>query len=283
MALRDKDADKYFLPFKLAIDCRKSNLRILHAALDATQRMIAYGYLSGEMAADPSVYPPSAASESKTSKSGGAGEKKGAPPRRPRKVIDVLVETIYQCCSIDDDQVQIQVIKTLITAVQSKSCNVHDHSVLLAVRSCYQIYLTSRSSANRTTAKAILTQMLNVVFEKMEDYAKLLQDFKRANPSVGNSQARAVNGAAVVKSDSKAAVNGVATPTPEASRAEREEDVSTSAQGDAAEAGSKKARAPSDKAASDKAAQRKRLGTLPRAKLIFLTFYFVAHHGRARP
>ena len=37
-----------------------------------------------------------------------------------------------------------------------------------AVRTCYNIFLMSRSEVNQTTAKASLTQMLNVVFQRME-------------------------------------------------------------------------------------------------------------------
>jgi brefeldin A-inhibited guanine nucleotide-exchange protein len=47
---------------------------------------------------------------------------------------------------------------------------VHPHppraqALLLAVRTCYNIYLMSRNDVNQTTAKASLTQMLNVVFQ----------------------------------------------------------------------------------------------------------------------
>lgn len=44
----------------------------------------------------------------------------------------------------------------------------HTHSCLQAVRTCYNIFLMSRSEVNQTTAKASLTQMLNVVFQRME-------------------------------------------------------------------------------------------------------------------
>lgn len=36
------------------------------------------------------------------------------------------------------------------------------------VRACYNVFLTSRSDVNQATAKATLTQMLNVVFQRME-------------------------------------------------------------------------------------------------------------------
>jgi brefeldin A-inhibited guanine nucleotide-exchange protein len=41
-------------------------------------------------------------------------------------------------------------------------------ALLLAVRTCYNIYLMSRNEVNQTTAKASLTQMLNVVFQRLE-------------------------------------------------------------------------------------------------------------------
>lgn len=36
------------------------------------------------------------------------------------------------------------------------------------MRTCYNIYLMSRSEVNQTTARASLTQMVNVVFQRME-------------------------------------------------------------------------------------------------------------------
>ncbi len=41
-------------------------------------------------------------------------------------------------------------------------------ALLLTVRTCYNIFLMSRSGVNQTTAKASLTQMLNCVFQRME-------------------------------------------------------------------------------------------------------------------
>jgi len=41
-------------------------------------------------------------------------------------------------------------------------------SPLQVVRCCYNIYLTSRSEVNQATAKASLTQMVNIVFQRME-------------------------------------------------------------------------------------------------------------------
>lgn len=45
-------------------------------------------------------------------------------------------------------------------------------SVVQAVRTCYNIFLQSKSEVNQTTAKASLTQMVNVVFQRMEHHSE---------------------------------------------------------------------------------------------------------------
>lgn len=48
---------------------------------------------------------------------------------------------------------------------------VHEGTVLTAVRTCYNIFLASKNLINQTTARATLTQMLNVIFMRMENQA----------------------------------------------------------------------------------------------------------------
>lgn len=55
-----------------------------------------------------------------------------------------------------------------MTAVTSSHCEVHEASLLLAIRSCFNIHLISKNQVNKTTAKAALTQMLSVVNQRME-------------------------------------------------------------------------------------------------------------------
>ena len=53
----------------------------------------------------------------------------------------------------------------------SQHVEIHEGTLLLAVRTCYNIYLASKNLINQTTAKATLTQMLNVIFMRMENQA----------------------------------------------------------------------------------------------------------------
>lgn len=54
---------------------------------------------------------------------------------------------------------------------KSKPCSnlwVLLQALLLAVRTSYNIFLMSRAEVNQVTAKASLTQMLNIIFQRME-------------------------------------------------------------------------------------------------------------------
>lgn len=67
-----------------------------------------------------------------------------------------------------DEGVQLQVIKALLTVVTSPIVEVHEKDILLVVQTCYSIYMATRNLVNQTTARATLTQMLNVIFQRME-------------------------------------------------------------------------------------------------------------------
>ncbi|XP_077991507.1 brefeldin A-inhibited guanine nucleotide-exchange protein 1-like [Glandiceps talaboti] len=143
------EADKHFLPFELA--CQSKSPRIVNVALDCLQKLIAYGHLTGN---SPDATAPG------------------------KKLIDRIIETVCGCFvgTQTDEGVQLQIIKALLTAVTSTACEVHEGSLLQAVRTCYNIYLASKNLINQTTAKATLTQMLNVIFSRMEQQA--LQEAK---------------------------------------------------------------------------------------------------------
>ncbi|CAG7719826.1 unnamed protein product [Allacma fusca] len=136
------DSEKYFVPFELA--CQSKTPRIVVTALDCLQKLIAYGHLTGNC------------------------EDSTAPNK---KMIERIVETICGCFvgPSTDEGVQLQIIKALLTVVTSQHVEIHEGTVLLTVRTCYNIYLASKNLINQTTARATLTQMLNVVFSRMEN------------------------------------------------------------------------------------------------------------------
>uniref|UniRef100_A0A8C0UUF8 ARF guanine nucleotide exchange factor 1 n=1 Tax=Cyanistes caeruleus TaxID=156563 RepID=A0A8C0UUF8_CYACU len=146
------EADKYFLPFELA--CQSKCPRIVSTSLDCLQKLIAYGHLTGN--APDSTAP-------------------------GKKLIDRIIETICGCFQgpQTDEGVQLQIIKALLTAVTSQHIEIHEGTVLQAVRTCYNIYLASKNLINQTTAKATLTQMLNVIFALSLSRNYLLKEAKQ--------------------------------------------------------------------------------------------------------
>ena len=66
-----------------------------------------------------------------------------------------------ECCGFS--------FQALLTAVTSPHIEIHEGTILQTVRTCYNIYLASKNLINQTTAKATLTQMLNVIFTRMEN------------------------------------------------------------------------------------------------------------------
>jgi hypothetical protein len=92
---------------------------------------------------------------------------------------DFVIVLICNCADEMDDTVQLQVIKALLTAVTSVQCEVHEASLLLAIRTCFNIHLMSKNSVNKGTAKAALTQMLSAINQRMEKVDIKLRDDER--------------------------------------------------------------------------------------------------------
>ncbi|KAL0429002.1 UNVERIFIED_CONTAM: Brefeldin A-inhibited guanine nucleotide-exchange protein 2, partial [Sesamum radiatum] len=124
------------------INALSSNyIKVAEPALDAVQKLIAHGYLHGE--ADPS----------------------GGPEA---KLLSKLIDSACKCHDLGDENMELLVIKALLSAVTSVSLRIHGDCLLQVVRTCYDIYLSSKNMVNQTTAKASLVQMLVIVFRRME-------------------------------------------------------------------------------------------------------------------
>ncbi|XP_024084043.1 brefeldin A-inhibited guanine nucleotide-exchange protein 1 isoform X3 [Cimex lectularius] len=137
-------AEKYFLPFELA--CQSRSPKIVVTALDCLQKLIAYGHLTGNI---PDSTTPG------------------------KLLIDRIVETICNCFinPQTDENVQLQIIKAVLTVSTSQHVEIHEGTVLLSIKTLYSIYIGSKNLINQTTARATLTQAINVIFARMEAQA----------------------------------------------------------------------------------------------------------------
>ncbi|XP_020597814.1 brefeldin A-inhibited guanine nucleotide-exchange protein 5 isoform X2 [Phalaenopsis equestris] len=127
-------------PLRLAFETK--NIKLMEPALDCLHKLIAYDHLEG----DPGL-------------EGGKS--------------DPLFTNILNmvCGCVDNsspDSTILQVLKVLLTAVASTRFRVHGEPLLGVIRVCYNIALNSKSPINQATSKAMLTQIISIVFRRME-------------------------------------------------------------------------------------------------------------------
>eukprot|EP00117_Sycon_ciliatum_P018371 scpid7307/ scgid0207/ Brefeldin A-inhibited guanine nucleotide-exchange protein 2 len=135
------DVEYYYLVLEHV--CQSRSPRLVSTALDCLQKLIAPGYLTG-LSPDPE------------------------DPTKP--LGDRIVDTICSCFSgaSTDEDVQLQIIKALLTMMTSGTCSVHEGSLLQVIRTCYNIFLASKKPINQATAKTTLTQVIHAIFQRME-------------------------------------------------------------------------------------------------------------------
>ena len=126
------------------------------------------------------------------------------PPPSSRLLAGEIVDLVCRASEIIDESVELHVLKCLLTAVSSKTFRVHGRALLRVVRTCYNVFLGSKSEVNQSTAKASLTQMLTVVFHRLEAgsseasapaivVADLLRPSEKSKPSDGDGVQEMVN------------------------------------------------------------------------------------------
>ena len=61
--------------------------------------------------------------------------------RYPTWLIDTIVKSVCDSVETQDNEVHLQIIKTLVTIVSTFKCQAHDVTLLEALRACYKINL----------------------------------------------------------------------------------------------------------------------------------------------
>lgn len=176
--LEGAQAELVLNPLRLAFETK--NTKIVECALDCLHKLIAYDHLEG----DPGL-------------EGG----KNAP---------LFADILSMVCGCIDnsspDNTILQVLKVLLNAVASAKFRVHGEPLLAVIRVCYNIALNSKSPINQATAKAMLTQMISIIFRRMESdpstshFSKEVQDHSSASSDAQTED--------TITNSSKAAVEG---------------------------------------------------------------------------
>ncbi|CAH8564731.1 unnamed protein product [Schistosoma turkestanicum] len=135
--------EKLLRPFQLA--CTMKSPKIVSTAVDSLQKLIAYGHIPNT----------AVCSSGKV------------------RIIEQVVTTICSCFQgvQTDDGIQLQILKALLTVITSPVVEIHEADILLVVRTCYNIFMATKNPINQATARATLTQIISVLFQRMEQNA----------------------------------------------------------------------------------------------------------------
>ncbi|CCI47299.1 unnamed protein product [Albugo candida] len=197
-----------FEPFLLAVLTRHGKL--VAVALDAIEKFLAFGYLKTNAIVPDSIrkrVTQKTSSSSITSKTRSFQTSNGSNGFSPGghtstsseplgteynslydpnsghtpinqenwKLMDYIIQIICNCNDHADEAVQLQVLRVLLTAVTTITCEVHEQSLLKVIRACYHIHLISKNGTNQTIAKATLQQIISIIFQRMENFDQRVQ------------------------------------------------------------------------------------------------------------
>jgi brefeldin A-inhibited guanine nucleotide-exchange protein len=120
--------------------CETGSIKVVEPAVNCIQKLIIYSNLRGEV----------------------DNKDRGSP------ILLQLMELVCKCHELEDENMELVVLKTLLSIVTSVSLQIHGDCLLQIVRTCYNIFLRSKNVVNQATAKASLIQMLIIMFHRME-------------------------------------------------------------------------------------------------------------------
>lgn len=89
-------------------------------------------------------------------------------------MVDSAVKTVCDCfnSSGTDHKIELQIVKALVAAVLNDELIIHGATLLKAIRQVYTIFVVSSFPSNQTIAQAALSQMINVIFERVKGLMK---------------------------------------------------------------------------------------------------------------
>jgi len=133
-----------FRPLQMAT--KSYNVQLQVTALDCIGKLISYSYFAFPT---PTSAPPNSAD---------------TPPLIER-AIEAICDTFEGEATANE--IQQQIIKSLLAAVLDDKIVVHGAGLLKAVRQIYNVFIYSKSSQNQQVAQGSLTQMVATVFERV--------------------------------------------------------------------------------------------------------------------
>lgn len=143
--LPSSEADMLLQPLVMALQC--GTPKVVEPALDCVFRLFSFGIIRGcDIKEGPSI-------------------------------IFRLVDSVCKFSALGDGPMELDVLKVLLSAVRSPCVYIRGECLVYIVKTCCNIYLGSRSGTNQICAKAVLAQMMLIVFARVEENT-MFADFK---------------------------------------------------------------------------------------------------------
>lgn len=136
-------AESLILPLILAID--SSSPKVAEPALDCVYRLFSLRLIRCEI-----------------DQSGNVGG-----------LIYRLVDSICKCGGLGEENVELGVLKCLLSAVRSTTVFIRADCLNQIIKTCYNVYLGGVNGTNQICAKAVLAQMMSLIFARVEADSQL--------------------------------------------------------------------------------------------------------------
>ncbi|KAG9144559.1 hypothetical protein Leryth_010773 [Lithospermum erythrorhizon] len=154
------DAEFVLQPVVLAIG--SGSPKVVEPALDGVYRLFSFGLIRCQLDV------PSGSGSG--GGAGGGGGEQGS-------IIFQLIDAVWKCGGIGEESVELGVLKVLLSAVRSPCLTISGDCLIYIVKCCYNIYLGGLNGTNQICAKAVLAQIMLIVFTRVEENSMIV-DFK---------------------------------------------------------------------------------------------------------
>lgn len=139
--LSPSDAEFVLQPLILALD--SGSPKVVEPALECAYKLFSLALIRGE------IYPPGNDSSS--------------------SITFRLIEALCKSGNPGDDGIELAVLRVLLSAIRSPCVLIRGECLLHIARTCYNVYLGSLSGTNQICAKAVLAQIMVIIFTRVEE------------------------------------------------------------------------------------------------------------------
>jgi brefeldin A-inhibited guanine nucleotide-exchange protein len=154
-------------------------------ALDGITLLVAHRYVSGRTGSSTVTAP----NEEKE-------EEEAETP--DASLLTRLLDNIAKMSDSPHEAVQTALLSTMTTIMTCTKCSIHENSMLTVVRCTYHVYLVTKSTTLKDSAKRALLDIIKAVFFRMEAYDAVCPGGMSDTSATGTSSDSSIGGVVVV-------------------------------------------------------------------------------------